>query len=190
MQPPPESRPVEQALGTCCFPSCPISSTRIFQSEATPCLTPHSPCCHLVWQSIACCLRVTISFSRCTLPVRRRLAPCATNNQASNVWAGELRLAPATGSCRGIIDPALGDPGRKYAAPLSSTHTYFVCIGNAEEPEIRGRIQPKYAASPPKASKPCGPLSASATSISSPPSRAHRNFPEHVNSWRGIAHRG
>src|SRR6187455_1235652 len=46
-------------------------------------------------------------------------------------------------------------------------------------------------ASPPKASKPCGPPSASAASTSpqlSEPPKPHRNFRGHVNSWRGIAY--
>ena len=48
----------------------------------------------------------------------------------------------------------------------------------------------RLIASPPKASKPCGPPSASAVSTSPPLSelsKPHRNFRGHVNSWRGIA---
>jgi hypothetical protein len=33
----------------------------------------------------------------------------------------------------------------KHTALLSSIHILYVCIGNVEEPEIRGRIPPKYA---------------------------------------------
>jgi hypothetical protein len=41
------------------------------------------------------------------------------DNQASNVWAGKLRHAPATGSCRRIIEPAAG----RYRQKIRSTAT-------------------------------------------------------------------
>jgi hypothetical protein len=41
------------------------------------------------------------------------------DNQASNVWAGKLRPAPATGSCRCIIEPAAG----RYRQKIRSTAT-------------------------------------------------------------------
>jgi hypothetical protein len=34
---------------------------------------------------------------------------------------------------------------RKNSALVTQTCTLYVCIGNVEEPEIRGRIPPKYA---------------------------------------------
>ncbi len=52
---------------------------------------------------------------------------------------------------------------------------------------LQGSRTVVFIGSPPMVSKPCGLLFASVISIFPAPSRPHRNFRDHVNSWRGIA---